>query len=577
MENSNLINNGAFPALLSEEYLKSAVDDIHDITVEEATEKGMLLWDDQETKYIPIHYPEKMSVSDLAEMIHISKDIPYNYRIDKNALAEYLWNTCDKNAFITLNELVVVWSEPDDPATLEPSDFVDEQLHRLANDYSDEYAYELTSGYLGKMWFERNIVAINMGEIVRTSREIAWENSDLSDPFFSVDNQIHVGFLTTAIHELRHLQLDTNPLLPEEEYPVSLSAETAVEDYSQDVFESAAGAPNVFPGLFMDGSEPVIDPIPFPDPLTTLPNYDLSSISAISEAAKLADEMEQNMMQTNPGSYEHGYADGFASALRSVTEQIQPTQKLFNMLLDYLAEHTDSSELYRMLHDDLEFTHDEIGFLGFDLEQCYEDIPDEGEKSAPWKYLEGLLGETISMDEYEFLTRLCGMDIMSIEPEETCFTWELMDNLKVIRANTDNLAYITPDVKVEWVNMDEGWNGDYNEKDPNDENLLRFDVSVLRDGRWEEKEDASYCTAFPAAASLEEKVNALVYLGKEYDDALKNDIDVSVKKMGERLSHISLDTIRPNRPHSLSDKLADACQRAGDQATDKANQPEQGR
>ena len=39
------------------------------------------------------------------------------------------------------------------------------------------------------------------------------ENLDLADPWFSAENQYRTGVLQTAIHELRHLQMDTNPFL----------------------------------------------------------------------------------------------------------------------------------------------------------------------------------------------------------------------------------------------------------------------------------------------------------------------------------------------------------------------------
>ena len=53
-------------------------------------------------------------------------------------------------------------------------------------------------------------------------------------------------------------------------------------------------------------------------------------------------------------------------------------------------------------------------------------------------------------------------------------------------------------VAVEWYNADEGWNGDYDPDDPEDENLLRFDFYGKKDDRWLAVLDASYCTRVPA-------------------------------------------------------------------------------
>jgi len=53
-------------------------------------------------------------------------------------------------------------------------------------------------------------------------------------------------------------------------------------------------------------------------------------------------------------------------------------------------------------------------------------------------------------------------------------------------------------IKVEWVDLGEGWSGDYNPDDPEDESLLRFDVSEWdNELGWIEISDASYCTQMP--------------------------------------------------------------------------------
>ena len=181
-----------------------------------------------------------------------------------------------------------------------------------------------------------------------------------------------------------------------------------------------------------------------------------------------------------------------------------------------------------------------------------------------WVHVEKLVGEDISQEELHMLDSLASFDLYYIDRDARHFIKPLIDNLQAIRSDGDDLAYLTPTVKVEWCNCDEGWWGDYNPENPEDENLLRFDVSVFRNGQWEEKDDASYCTQFPASASMAEKCQALQILGKEFDDALSSDIDVSVKKLGERLSWISPASLPMNRPSekpSLADQLQSAAAR----------------
>lgn len=240
------------PLPLTKEYLLSQVAEIQELSIESSDDKGLVVWDDEDAKLLPVHFPEAMTVDDLVQRIHISSDIPEWYRADKKALAEYLWNTCDHNAFITLNEVVVVWSQPDDAGTYMSSDFEDEQRKRLHEEYSDEYAYEIGEGVLGQLWFERNTAVINMGEIVRAADKVAIENVDLVDidPFFSFENQVQTGFLTTVLHELRHLQMDTNIFLPEDVYTLELASEISVEEYCRDAFETHVINDGILPSLY---------------------------------------------------------------------------------------------------------------------------------------------------------------------------------------------------------------------------------------------------------------------------------------------------------------------------------------
>lgn len=99
-------------------------------------------------------------------------------------------------------------------------------------------------------------------------------------------------------------------------------------------------------------------------------------------------------------------------------------------------------------------------------------------------------------------------------------------------------------IRVSLVNLDEGINGDYNEEDPDDVNLLRFDVSYRDPSQgindWEEVDDASYCTNIDANSTKEHLEKVVRKLFNRYRDVY-NHIRTggSVKKMGEELSHIS--------------------------------------
>ena len=100
----------------------------------------------------------------------------------------------------------------------------------------------------------------------------------------------------------------------------------------------------------------------------------------------------------------------------------------------------------------------------------------------------------------------------------------------------DGLSIENDRIRIEWYNAEEGLCGDYNPNDPEDVNLLRFDV-YLKDqkGGLQAIEDASYCTRMPADTPDEILKRGLRMLLKEYS-VLEQDPEASVKKIGERLS-----------------------------------------
>ena len=120
--------------------------------------------------------------------------------------------------------------------------------------------------------------------------------------------------------------------------------------------------------------------------------------------------------------------------------------------------------------------------------------------------------------------------------EAVKYQWSLF---KWKEYSEDGMELVQDNVKVVFENLGEGYNGDYNENDPEDENLLRFTVYVKDGEIWEQVDDASYCTLVSADTEKEKLQELLNMLMDEFYAVLHDDIHASVKKLGERLSHIS--------------------------------------
>ena len=92
-------------------------------------------------------------------------------------------------------------------------------------------------------------------------------------------------------------------------------------------------------------------------------------------------------------------------------------------------------------------------------------------------------------------------------------------------------------VKVEWVDLGEGFCGDYDPSDPEDESLFRFDSFAMQDGSWEPLDDGSYCTQVPVETDEETLKKLAQIVAEELADSYR--ACGGVKKAGERMSWIS--------------------------------------
>ncbi len=104
-----------------------------------------------------------------------------------------------------------------------------------------------------------------------------------------------------------------------------------------------------------------------------------------------------------------------------------------------------------------------------------------------------------------------------------------------IGINEHDLPMIIRDnVRIDWVNLNEGNGGDYDPSDKYDTNLLRFDVYRFDGKDWEAIEDGSYCTQVAAGTDHQKLVELLNhFMDTIYDDVSKHG---KAKRLCEQLS-----------------------------------------
>lgn len=97
-------------------------------------------------------------------------------------------------------------------------------------------------------------------------------------------------------------------------------------------------------------------------------------------------------------------------------------------------------------------------------------------------------------------------------------------------------------VRVAWVCLGEGYNGDYDPKNPEDELLLRFDVAVKDEDIGSFVTVESRCTCFAAKAPDKAKEGALDILLDRFYAAYTSEPRQCMSSLADKLSYISADT-----------------------------------
>ena len=107
---------------------------------------------------------------------------------------------------------------------------------------------------------------------------------------------------------------------------------------------------------------------------------------------------------------------------------------------------------------------------------------------------------------------------------------------------TENLVRERGPVRVAWVCLGEGYNGDYDPQNPEDELLMRFDIAVKDEDIGDFVTTESRCTCFAANAPAKDKEAALDVLLDHFHYAYTSQSRHCMSSLADRLSYISAGT-----------------------------------
>lgn len=88
-------------------------------------------------------------------------------------------------------------------------------------------------------------------------------------------------------------------------------------------------------------------------------------------------------------------------------------------------------------------------------------------------------------------------------------------------------------VRADWSNIGEGYCGFFDPNDPEDTNLLRFDIYYREDEEtedWETVDGASYCTLMPADAGKEELTKSIMNILLLFSEIIEQEPDQHISE-----------------------------------------------
>lgn len=175
-----------------------------------------------------INYNLVMNKEILKDKIYCNKKFMYKYNLSEEKIADVLISMMPEEAFYPLNKIIFLYQVSDFKKVAK---FIyGTYVEALYGDDFDIDAFY--SGEIGKLCFWQNCVFVNLRNLEKFARK-----TSSKDSFFDMKYYLENELWITLFHEMRHLMLNCNPYLDEEEYPAILETEENVERFARDTFE----------------------------------------------------------------------------------------------------------------------------------------------------------------------------------------------------------------------------------------------------------------------------------------------------------------------------------------------------
>lgn len=192
----------------------------------DVTDDYAIYYDYQSDIETTFRFEESCTDEYVKSIIHIGKDAK-----TRGLKEEFIVNVLKKafgddyfDAICTLSGIIIPSTEKEFKQMLNDS-------IRTSDDVEEWYEWEDNNECVGRMLTCHQIVFINENLIAQKSKELAFSK-------YEEKKEYEIGILVTLLHEMRHLMLDTNPFLPEDEFTEEMKSEDSVEAFARERYEA---------------------------------------------------------------------------------------------------------------------------------------------------------------------------------------------------------------------------------------------------------------------------------------------------------------------------------------------------
>ncbi|PLS15046.1 hypothetical protein CVD28_24510 [Bacillus sp. M6-12] len=195
--------------LMTKEQIKELVLQVEGFEIQEETNKGIEVYDNEEDKFFRYRYLEELNIEEVFQFNSLQFNKDAFFRIFKECV--------DLNMLMIVDKVVFLNNE--------------EEYDQLIEEYPDQ-SMDMDRA-VGINFYMDNVVVVNVKLIRSLAEELA-----LKDELSDVKEELAMGIWQTLVHELRH-NITANPIILEDMISIEEGEEDKVEEYCRNVFEES--------------------------------------------------------------------------------------------------------------------------------------------------------------------------------------------------------------------------------------------------------------------------------------------------------------------------------------------------